>query len=68
MQQVSSTTAANSSAFATLQNNLNSNLDSNVNSNSNSNLNLNLRSHKEYICGLKYRFSDCYYIVEQKRP
>ena len=41
MQQASSTTATNSSAFTTLQNNFN--LDFNVNSNSDSNLNLNLR-------------------------
>ena len=54
MQQASSTVAANSSAFATLQGNSNPNLDFNVNSNSNSNPNLNSRLYRECIYGLKH--------------
>jgi len=72
MQQVvsTSTTPANNSAFATLQNNLNSNSNSDPNSNSNSNgdSNSNLRWNKKCICGLVHRFNDCYYIAEKKRP
>src|SRR6266550_3699994 len=60
MQQASSTSTANNSAFATLGNS-NSNTDSN-NSNSNSKWN------KIYICGLKHQFGDCFYIVKRKRP
>ena len=60
MQQAASTTTANNSAFATLQNNENSNSDSNSSSNS--------RWNKECVYGFKHRFSDCYYIAEQKRP
>ena len=62
MQQAAPTTTANNSAFATLQNNTDSN------SNSNSNPSSNSRWNKECVCGSKHRFSDCYYIVEQKRP
>jgi len=56
MQQASSNTTANHSAFATLQ----GNSDSNSNSNS--------KPHKKCICGFAHRYSDCYYIAEQKRP
>ena len=66
MQQASSTTTANNSAFTALQNNSNS--DSNGNSNSYSNSNSNLRWYKECICGLIHQYSDCYYIAKQKRP
>ena len=54
MQQVSTTTTANHSAFATFQNN--------TNSNSNSTW------HKKCICGFTHRYDDCYYIAKQKRP
>jgi hypothetical protein len=61
MQQTASpNSTANHSAFATLQSNSNS--DSNSNSNSNSTW------HKKCICGLKHRYSDCCYILKQKRP
>ncbi len=57
MQQTASpTTTANYSVFATLQSN------SNLNSNSNSTW------YKKCICGLKHRYSDCCYILKQKRP
>ena len=55
-QTASSTTTANNSAFATLQNNANSN------SNSDS------KWHKKCICGFTHRYDDCYYIAKQKRP
>jgi hypothetical protein len=70
MQQVvsTSTTPANSSAFATLQNNSNSNSNSDSNPNSNGNSNSNSRWNKKCICGLVHRFNDCYYIAKKKRP
>ena len=55
-QTASSTTTANNSAFATLQNNANSN------SNSDS------KWHKKCICGFTHQYNDCYYIAKQKRP
>ena len=69
IQQVSSATTANSSAFATLGNS-NTNLDSNGNPNSspNSNSNSNSRWPKKCICGLMHRLGDYYYIVKRKRP
>jgi hypothetical protein len=52
MQQASTTTTANHSAFATLENNSNS----------------NSTWHKKCICGFTHRYDDCYYITKQKRP